>query len=318
MAVLEARFMAGPLAAIDPQQLRAWQPRPMGWFFRLQQVLAQRAGLRSQCSEIDGHRIQYWSGGNPKAPTLLLLHGFGASRENWLTMAPLLGRDFHLLIPDLPGFGRSSFCADAEYSLAAQAARIDQLLRHCDRGPALVVGSSMGGAIAAQLAAHYPHRVAALCLMNSAGAPAERLSVLESGLAAGVNYLAPARLADVSKVFDICLHRRHRLMGRLLAFFMGKDMVHRYVVNRFLFKGLVASLSDTWACLPNIAAPTLALWGDSDRVLDMSCGAAFVGRMAQCQLTVMPGVGHLPMIESPGDTAQLLRDFWVSNTEYAL
>ncbi|WP_286845560.1 alpha/beta fold hydrolase, partial [Spongiibacter sp. UBA6593] len=155
-------------------------------------------------------------------------------------------------------------------------------------------------------------------MMNAAGAPAERLSVLESGLAAGVNHLAPSRLEDVSKVFDICLHRRHRLLGRLLAFFMAKDMVHRYPVNRFLFKGLATSLSDTWACLPDIAAPTLALWGDSDRVLDMSCGSAFVQRIDQCQLTVLPGVGHLPMIESPGDTAQLLRDFWASNTEFSL
>jgi len=70
--------------------------------------------------------------------------------------------------------------------------------------------------------------------------------------------------------------------------------------------------------LPDIAAPTLALWGDSDRVLDISCGSAFVQRIDQCQLTVLPCVGHLPMIESPGDTAQLLRDFWASNTEFSL
>jgi len=50
----------------------------------------------------------------------------------------------------------------------------------------------------------------------------------------------------------------------------------------------------------------------------MSCGSAFVQRIDQCQLTVLPGVGHLPMIESPGDTAQLLRDFWASNTEFSL
>ncbi|WP_272994120.1 alpha/beta fold hydrolase [Spongiibacter tropicus] len=318
IATLEARFMAGPLATIDEDVLQRWQPKPMGWFLRLQQLLAQRAGLRSLYCEVDGHRINYWTGGNVDGPTMLLLHGFGASRENWLTIAPLLAKQFHLLIPDLPGFGRSSFCADADYSLAAQASRVAQLLRHCDRGPALVVGSSMGGAISAQLAARYPGRVAALCLMNAAGAPAERLSVLESGLAAGVNHLAPSRLEDVSKVFDICLHRRHRLLGRLLAFFMAKDMVHRYPVNRFLFKGLATSLSDTWACLPDIAAPTLALWGDSDRVLDMSCGSAFVQRIDQCQLTVLPGVGPLPMIESPGDTAQLLRDFWASNTEFSL
>ncbi|WP_286845562.1 alpha/beta fold hydrolase, partial [Spongiibacter sp. UBA6593] len=177
IATLEARFMAGPLATIDEDVLQRWQPKPMGWFLRLQQLLAQRAGLRSLYCEVDGHRINYWTGGNVDGPTMLLLHGFGASRENWLTIAPLLAKQFHLLIPDLPGFGRSSFCADADYSLAAQASRVAQLLRHCDRGPALVVGSSMGGAISAQLAARYPGRVAALCLMNAAGAPAERLGV---------------------------------------------------------------------------------------------------------------------------------------------
>lgn len=315
---LQTRFMAGPLAELDQAALRQWQPKPMGWFGRVQQLLAQRLGLRSGVATIDGHQLRYWEGGNSKAPTLLLLHGFGASKENWLTLAPRLSRQFHLLIPDLPGFGQSSFSADADYQLASQAARIAELLRRCERGPAMVVGSSMGGAIAAQIAALYPEQVASLCLMNAAGAPATRLSVLESGLAAGVNHLAPERKQDVATVFDICLHRRHRAMGRLLAWCMAKDMVHRYPVNRALFKGLVASLADTWACLPAIAAPTLALWGDSDRVLDMSCGEAFSRRVAHCQLAVMPGVGHLPMIEAPDETAQLLRDFWASSTEVSL
>lgn len=315
---MQQQFLAGPLAQHDAAVLSAWQPKARSLWRCLQPIMALRAGMRQAVSMIDGHRVQYWVGGQAEGPTMLLLHGFGASRENWAFLLPRLAQTFRLLVPDLPGFGVSEFRYGAEYALSAQADRMAAFLAKQGGGPAYVVGSSMGGAIAAQLAARHAESVAALCLMNAAGAPGSRMSVLESGLAAGRNYLAPKQHSDTAKVMAICLHRRHRLMGMGLAWAMAGEMCHRHPVNQYLFESLVTSLHDTWCCLQGISAPTLVLWGDSDRVLDVSCSDAFRQQIPQSHAMVMPGVGHLPMLEEPAATANVLRDFWVGKMELSL
>ncbi|WP_372864988.1 alpha/beta fold hydrolase [Spongiibacter sp.] len=315
---MHQQFLAGPLARYDAAALQAWRPLRHSLWRRLQPLMSLQAGMRSASVRIDDHQLSYWQGGNLSGPTLLLLHGFGASRENWAFIAPHLASQFRLLVPDLPGFGGSEFRFGADYALGAQVDRLAALIQTLNCGPVFVAGSSMGGAIAAQLAARHPDCVSAVCLMNAAGAPGRRMSVLESGVAAGRNYLAPQRRGDAAMVFQICLHRRHRLLGMGLSWVMAGEMCHRHPVNHYLFGHLVASLQDTWQRLVDIQAPTFVLWGDSDRVLDPSCSDVFAERIADCQVMVMPGVGHLPMLEEPAETARLLRDFWISKTEYSV
>ena len=79
-------------------------------------VQRRKAGLEEKTLRIEGHDIIYLDGGSGE--TLLLLHGFGANKDNWLPIAPLLAPHFRLIIPDLPGFGDSSR-DDAQHGAAA-------------------------------------------------------------------------------------------------------------------------------------------------------------------------------------------------------
>lgn len=315
---MQQQFLNGPLADYDAAELQAWRPASRSLWRSLQGLMTVQAGMSRGLASVDGHQLHFWRGGRAGAPTLLLLHGFGASRENWAFLLPYLRGHFQLLVPDLPGFGVSEFRYGADYSLAAQADRLALFLEQSNCDQVYVAGSSMGGAIAAQLAARHPQKVAALCLMNAAGAPGKRMSILESGVAAGKNYLAPRRRGDTATVMDVCLHRDRRLLGRALAWLMAGEMCHRFPVNHYLFQSLVTSLHDTWCQLPQVAAPTLVLWGDSDRVLDVTCTEAFNQRLPNSQVMVMPGVGHLPMLEMPQVTANILRDFWISKMELSV
>lgn len=318
-ADLEALYGSTPLAEINREALRQWQPAPSVWG-RLKPFIARRAGVSLRWAEVDGHRLRYWDSGASDKPALLLIHGFGSSKENWSFLSELLHRDYRILAPDLPGFGDSTFRTDCDYRVDTQARRIAQWLDGLDVSSAYVAGSSMGGAIAASLAASRPGLVKALCLMNAAGAPATRVSMLEAGVLAGNNFLVANTPAEAHRVFKICFHSRKRMLGAVFAFLMGGEMAHRAIVNHAIFSDLVYSLGAVNAQLQDVVAPTFILWGDSDRVLDVSCVDAFLAAIDHAQAMVLPETGHLPMVERPGDTATVLRAFFsapnnVANTE---
>lgn len=310
---MQQLFNAGPLAQPVDAALGQWQPLTRSLWRYLQPLMALQAGQISRCRNVDGHYLHYWEGGNPEGPTLVLLHGFGACRENWAFLAPRLAARYRLLIPDLPGFGLSTFRPEGDYRLGAQVERLAQWLVGLDCKEVYVAGSSMGGGIAALLAARHPELVAAVCLMNAAGAPALHMSMLESGIAVGRNYLVPQQRSDVAQVFSICLHRRQLALGAFLSLAMAGEMSHRYPLNRHLFACMVRSLDEVWQCLPSIRQPTLILWGDSDRVVDVTCSDAFASHIEQSRVMVLPQVGHLPMLEEPRSTAQVMTDFWLSH-----
>ncbi len=314
LAEMEALYQATPLAQSDMHALRSWRPKAT-LYQRLKPLLALQAGSRIRQTIVDGHRLSYWEGGVHSATPVVLLHGFGASKENWGFLGAHLKRHYRLLAPDLPGFGDSQFDPDCDYDCATQADRVAEWLRSIGVQRAQLVGSSMGGAIAAQLAARHPALVAGLCLMNAAGVPGKRVSLLESGLAAGRNDLAPATRGQTPRVFQITLHHRQRWLGLMLSVLVAPEMSHRKPVNDFLFGHLVRSLIPTYQILGDISAPTLVLWGDSDQALDVTCVDAFCERIDQARAMVLPGVGHLPMLEVPALTARVLGDFWQSAKE---
>lgn len=306
------RFLSTALAIHDKSALEGWRPLRRSLARSAQPLMAMQAGLQVHHCKLKDHQMCFWQGGRAAGQPLLLIHGFGASKENWVYITRKLGRRFRVIVPDLAGFGNSEFYPDADYRLAAQADRIAELCDQLGLGAAMVVGSSMGGGIAAQLAARHPAKVLALMLMNSAGAPARRLSLLEAGVAAGRNYLSPGNKAETIRTLQICLHRRHKLQAIVLGLLMGGEMAHRKPVNDFIFHQLVLSLEDTWNCIDGIQVPSFVLWGDSDQVLDPSCAEAFAQRLANAHAMVLPGCGHLPMLEEAGLCTQLISDFWTT------
>lgn len=308
-AELEALYASTPLAQVDRQALAEWSPAPSLWG-RLKPLIARQAGAMIQWAEVDGHRIQYWDTGPSQKPVLVLLHGFGSSKENWLNLVPLLRSQYRVLVPDLPGFGNSSFSSRCDYRMETQAGRIASWLAQLGVSQFRIAGSSMGGAISALIAARHPALVAGLCLMNSAGAPATRMSMLEAGILAGKNYLVAETRAEALRLFKVCFHSNKHMLGAVFALLMAGDMRQRRMLNHAIFGDLVRSLETTYLSLSSITAPTLVLWGDSDQVLNVSCVDAFLEKIPHARAMVLPETGHLPMIEKPRDTATVLQAFW--------
>ncbi|HWI24649.1 MAG TPA: alpha/beta fold hydrolase, partial [Lysobacter sp.] len=126
------------------------------------------AGLSKGTIDVAGHRLVYaYSDDTPAdAPTIVMLHGFTGSKENWYPLARELRGRYRLFIPDLPGWGDSERKPGANYGFVAQSARVAAFIAAVSpRKPVVLLGHSMGGGIAALAAARHPRRVSRVGLL---------------------------------------------------------------------------------------------------------------------------------------------------------
>lgn len=265
-------------------------------------------GLQCHQTTQDGQRIVWLEGGNPNGEPLLLLHGFGACKENWLPLLPFLWRRYKLFIPDLPGWGQSLFRVEARYSFDEQVAQIAAWAQAKLPSPVHIVGSSMGGGIAGLLAARHPQLIQSLTLLDAAGIAGNRITAFERGLLNGRNSLLARNFREVVELLDTTMASRY--LPWLLAPFAQQDLISRYAVNQHLFRQMLEHAPDpAQPSYSAVSCPTLILWGDRDDVIDISCAQRYKSLVPQAEIHILRGVGHMPMVEAPRLTAKRLRRF---------
>jgi len=294
----------------DTGAAESWRPRKSLWH-RLQQAGHWLPGVKARSEQVGAHRIHFWQVGPDGGTPVVLLHGFGASKENWISLLPGLNRrGMTLYVPDLPGFGQSTYLHTDRYTYDKQAARLALWASHLGAGPAHWAGSSMGGAICATLAAQFPEAVRSITLMNAAGMGAERMSPLDQELMAGSNLLIPENRAQVKRLFLMTTHRHNRLFSALMAPAVHRDMTHRAPVGHHVFADMLQPETPVPELLDKISAPVQIIWGEEDRIVDVSSAYRYAALIADARVEIMPGIGHLPMLEAPVRTARVMRHFW--------
>ncbi len=266
------------------------------------------SGLERKHTEIDGHIVYYLEGGSGEP--IVMLHGFGGDADNWTRFSRYLTKDYRVIAPDLPGFGDSSRITTASYSIPKQVERIRQLLDQQGIAKAHLVGNSMGGYIAAWFAATYPDRVKSLALFDTAGINSPTQSPFLKAVSSGKNMLIiddPERYGDFLKLI---FADPPYLPDFMKHYFAQKSYDHREF-NRKIFKELWDQQLPLEPELPKIKAKTLIVWGDQDKVLDVSSVPVLQQGLKQVptKVVILPGVGHLPMLEQPGATADRYRAF---------
>ena len=130
------------------------------------------AHLVRETREVAGHRWVYATreAKSADAPTIVMVHGFVGSKENWYPVARALGGRYRLVIPDLPGWGESERKPRENYGFLAESERLAAFIRNLSPGkPVVLVGHSMGGGVAALVAAGYPQLVSRVALVDAAG-----------------------------------------------------------------------------------------------------------------------------------------------------
>ena len=259
--------------------------------------------LERKTIKLGDHDVVYLEGG--KGPTILMLHGITADSGNWTRFARYYTDKYHVVIPDLPGFGDSSRIQSASYSIPAQSERVNQLMQALGVQQFHLVGNSMGGYIGAYYAAHYPQQVLTLGLFDAAGVDSPNKTVFMKELLSGNNLMLPKDREDFNRVLKLVMEDPPFIPGLARDVLADKALAHREF-NRKVFAELQQQQLDLAPYLPKIKAPTLLLWGDQDRVIDISSIEVFQRNLtaAKTSVSILPNIGHLPMLEQPGETAK--------------
>jgi abhydrolase domain-containing protein 6 len=272
---------------------------------RLEQRLS---GLERKSIQIGDHQVTYLEGG--QGPAIVMVHGITADSGNWTRFARHFTGNYRVIIPDLPGFGESTRNPTASYSIPAQSARLHALTQALGVQQFHLVGNSMGGYIGAYYAAHHPQAVLSLGLFDAAGVDAPTQSQFIKDLYAGKNQMLPADRDDYKRVLALVMEDPPYIPGFILNGLADRALEHREF-NRKVFAELQLQNLDLAPYLPKITAPTLLLWGELDRVLDVSAIPVFQQHLTASKTTVsiLPAVGHLPMLEQPAETAKRYKAF---------
>lgn len=245
----------------------------------------------------------------PGAPTLVMLHGFGANKDNWLRMARHLTDDYTVYAFDLPGHGDSSKPLDIGYSIADQVGYVRAMLTKLELGQVHMMGNSMGGAITALYAATYPEQIQSAILFDPAGV-FEYDSELVDLVKQGENPLIVEQPGDFERLVDFALEQKPFAPWPIYSV-----MEEKAIANRAVNERIFAAIRDSGYqpgfrdALEQITAPVLVIWGRQDRITDYRNGAIFVERIPDARLELLDDVGHAPMIEVPELSAQLVREF---------
>lgn len=271
-----------------------------------------RDGLHRQAVQVGDTRWVYVEGGKKNGPPLLLLHGYGGSYADWLMAAKYLTGNFRVIIPDLPGWGASTRLPDADYGYTAQVERLHGFVAAMHLGEFALAGHSMGGAIAGLYAAQYPKDIAALVLVDSAGVPSKENAFVRE-LKAGKSPFDIDDRAGFKHLEALLFAHPPAVPPRIQDVFVDKSQGERAFDDKVLRAITAPGQRDALAAkLPDITAPTLAIWCREDQVIDVSALTAIRKGLTHAPnigVTEMNGCGHMSIVEKPREVADSITRF---------
>ena len=269
--------------------------------------------------EINGRSVNYVDIGRG-TQTVLFIHGLGGSWQNWLENLPRTAEHCRAIALDLPGFGRSEMPADP-ISITGFAATVDAFCEALSLGPVVLVGNSMGGFTAAEVAIQHPERAELLVLVDAAGISSANVTRSRPGERLARQLMMRGQ-GDPEAA--------KRMLTRPGYMALGMGLVARYPTR--ISKELLseqrltfgdAGFSDAFEAilsydfrhrLGEIGCPVLVIQGENDILVPLGDAIEFCELIPSSELLTMADTGHVPMFERPVQFNDALLDFIAAPT----
>lgn len=262
------------------------------------------AGLERKMLQIDGFVVPYLQGG--KGEPLVLIHGFGGSKDNFNRVASYLTDHYTVFAIDVPGFGGSTRVADADYVINTQIDRIHEIIEKLGLQKPHIGGNSMGGWISGAYAAKYPEHVASVWFLAPAGLIESRKSeVIQKFEKTGEIMLTASNKDEFEKIVEVVMYERPAFAPGFVVEAMAERAAADQPLHKRIYKDFKSVPSDMATVLKasDYSGPGLIVWGKEDRVLHVDGAAELKAAMPGFDLILMDKVGHVPMMEQPKQVA---------------
>lgn len=325
-----SKFMVvGWLVAIclygGPQFCLSDDRQPMQPVVRKMEPLKKQSELVPAESLIDAGGIKTYfkqSGTKGKGPEILLLHGFGSSTFTWRKNLEALGQFAHVTAIDIKGFGLTEKPKDGQYHEAAYARHVVAVMDALGIQNALLVGSSMGGAIAARIALEHPDRVQGLILVDAAR-PYSRLDFEGAGVNTAIfkRKSSPLAVAMVRTLIS-----RDQIAKMLKSVYEDRENVTDAMIDAYYLPTIMEGAPEALLAMVNppadtaqpismneLKCPVTIVWGQKDNVIPVRAGHQMARDIPGSQLVIWHDAGHLPHEDRPDDFNRLVQDFVKQN-----
>jgi len=266
--------------------------------------------------DYQGLKINYYEAG--RGTPLILLHGFGACAYTWRLLGPKLAAEHRVFTLDLKGHGFSDKLQDGKYAVSDQADLVAAFIRDRKLNDVVLVGNSMGGAVALmtyfQMRGEPPAPIKGLILIDSAGYPQKmpwfiRLARLPWLSALGSKLLSPRFVTGM--VLRKCYYNRDKITDEMIDTyaFYGSLPGAAEAVRQTAVQIVPANMEAMISQYKTVRVPTLIIWGQEDRVVPLSVGRNFKRDIPGSELVILPRCGHIPQEEEPLETRRLIGGF---------
>lgn len=273
------------------------------------------ARLTSKRIELKEGPVFYLDGG--EGPVVVLLHGFGANKDNWNRLARHLVKSHRVIVPDLPGFGESFKRPELTYGIDDQVRRLHELVAALGLETFALGGNSMGGYIAGVYGAMYPERAAELWLLDPLGVQRAPASPMFQAVIAGARAVVLAGSQEQYRELLDAVFMKQPFAPKFVLEVLAQQAIADFSLHSEIFSqihrfgdGAVTFERPLEDALSDYKGRVLVIWGSGDAILHP--GGAEVLREAlsdDVDVQILDGVGHLPMMEAPRRTAKAILAF---------
>jgi pimeloyl-ACP methyl ester carboxylesterase len=271
-----------------------------------------REHLRQE--DIGGHRLNYVDYGSGHGRPVLLIHGLAGCWQNWLENVPRLGQERRVVALDLPGFGYSDMPVEG-ITIPGYGRYVRSFVERLDLGPCVIVGNSMGGFIAAELAIQFPEVCDRLVLVAAAGI--STTSLRKRPTLTGARVFAAFASRTVAQNERVVTRPRLRHLAlQMVARHptrLKPDLTYELIQGGHkpgFMPAMEALLRyDFRDRLPEIRCPTLIVWGEKDMLVPVEDAHEFERLVRGARKVVLDDTGHIPMLERPATFNDCLLEF---------
>jgi 2-hydroxy-6-oxonona-2,4-dienedioate hydrolase len=271
----------------------------------------------SRTVETASWTIHYNEAGDPAAPTVVLLHGSGPGATGWSnfkTNIEALAEHFHVIAPDMPGWGRSQAVTREESDHARAAV---ELLDALDIDEAAFIGNSMGGITTLRLATEYPERVSLIITMGPGSGPQPKLFSAGGGLSEGMRTLVAAyrdpSVESMTRLTEVMTYDSARFATPELAAERADNAnAHPQHLANYLDGFARGGPIAKWFRLEDLSrveVPALLIHGRDDRVVHYENTLLLLAHLPNSRAVLLNRCGHWAQVEHAEEFNRLVIDF---------
>ncbi|HLZ80328.1 MAG TPA: alpha/beta hydrolase [Ktedonobacteraceae bacterium] len=288
LPMLASVAVTGAAAAVTALAVQVYR-RPVEMAVSVARAGLLVAGVREETCDVGNFPMHYYCAGRRGTP-IVLIHGIGNSAEVWSSLILRLSKEYLVYAPDMPGFGKTPVAAEG-CNIATHVLYLRRFLDALGYPQVTLVGNSLGGWIATRFAIDYPERVSHLYLLNSAGLRREQMNspyvVDREEAQRSANHMLGYRLPLPGFILDAIV--RTSQMPAYSNFVSGYD-----------------PQEELDSVLTQVQAPTTIIWGERDKVFPIDCAYDLHTGIANSELVMLKGVGHLPQMQASAKVAQII------------